>query len=38
MIFLSGLLLMTISMSQHSHRNALANLTMVAKSSSCIFC
>lgn len=38
MIFLSGLLLMTISMSQHSHRNALVNLAMVAKSSSCIFC
>ncbi len=38
MIFLSGLLLMTISMSQHNHRNALANLAMVAKSSSCIFC
>ena len=38
MIFLSGLLLMTISMSQHSHRNVLVNLAMVAKSSSCIFC
>ncbi len=38
MIFLSGLLLMTISMSQHSHRNVLINLAMVAKSSSCIFC
>ncbi len=31
LIFLSGLLLMTISMSQHSHRNVLVNLAMVAQ-------
>ncbi len=31
MIFLSGLSLMTINMSQYSHSNVLVNLSMVVK-------